>query len=225
MRINKHPETYLALADLPEQTDIFYPWKPTFGSDFINENHRFYSTGDPSTLLKFRGKICGEDATKLYEMAYHSSGDILELGCLLGLSTYVMAQAVRDSGKATKIWSVDLVQTHIDGATQNLLERKVLDYVKFLRFDGGKSLVYFEKQKQKFGFVFVDHNHSFEANKEVCVNLPGVLLPGGFVFFHDFVHRANKTGDYGVHKACHECLTGFEFYGVYGVGALYRYVQ
>lgn len=46
------------------------------------------------------GFLRREDALKLYELSYFATGDILELGSYQGLSTSILAQAVRNSGQS-----------------------------------------------------------------------------------------------------------------------------
>jgi len=77
--------------------------------------------------------------------------------------------------------------------------------------------------------VFVDHSHSYEAVYGVCRELGTVLSKGGFCFFHDFNDARNRDTedkDYGVYQAVVGGLNPeeFEFCGVYGCAALYRFV-
>ena len=57
--------------------------------------------------MGIEGWLWREDALKLYEMAYFARGNILELGCYHGLSTALLALALRNARRGHKLLSVE----------------------------------------------------------------------------------------------------------------------
>jgi hypothetical protein len=72
----------------------------------------------------------------------------------------------------------------------------------------------------RFGFMFVDHAHTYEAVKAACERMPSVLRPGAFIAFHDFFGR-----NFGVYPAARDTLANarFPFYGLCGCMGVYRH--
>jgi predicted O-methyltransferase YrrM/glycosyltransferase involved in cell wall biosynthesis len=217
----------------PAQLGIRIPsYRPTFNFDsFINQRHRSFSTcalQDRVTIdVGIPGWLRQEDALKLYEMAYFAEGDILELGCYQGLSTTILAQAVRDSGVEKSIVSVDLEQTHLMSAEKQLAARGLGRYVRVVAGDGAAVCQSLVHKQQRFGFAFVDHSHRYVDVVEICQLLSGLISDGGFCLFHDFNDGRNNDPsqtDYGVAQAVQDSLSAseFDFYGIFGCTALYR---
>ncbi len=93
--ITKQPETFLRLEELGSQ---FPRYQPTFelDKDFIKSRDTFFSNAKLNGgLIQIRtrkwfgsiidGRLRLDDALKLYEMAYYTTDNILELGSYHGL--------------------------------------------------------------------------------------------------------------------------------------------
>ena len=222
--MKKYPETYLQLKELgsriPEYRQTYI-----FEGDFIDDYHKYLNDcgykGDLIQLNNIEGWLRKEDALKLYELAYFCKRDILELGTYHGLSTYIIAQAVKRSSNKNFIFSVDISFDCQSKARQNL---KGFD-INFVCEDAMNAI---KCMKRKFGFVFIDHSHAYDPVCKICGVIDELLLPGGFCLFHDWNDERNKTGDpdYGVYQAVEDCLRKeFEFWGVFGCTALYRLIS
>jgi predicted O-methyltransferase YrrM len=191
------PETWRALDELgpPVPYD-----KSVFG--FVGSPTAFHRTlqdaptgrfGVPILIdLGIDGYLQREDALILYETALSASADILELGTHKGLSTSILAQALRDRGSGS-IETVD-----IDAAT-SAIARQNLDAagwgsspVTFTVADATKRLDEMIAAGRKFGMAFIDHWHGYDATYDAASRLHRLLLPGGFVVFHDFLDPANR---------------------------------
>ncbi len=126
-----HVETFLNKKDLGSKIP---PYQPNFdfSGALIDSYHKTISESSPTdnSLVriknrKFFGKVIPgwlrrEDALKLYELAYFTKGDILELGPYNGLSTSILAKAVRNSGQPKQICSVDLDSSYVKATMRNL---------------------------------------------------------------------------------------------------------
>src|SRR5512139_4237922 len=136
----KHTETFLELDKLGSQ---FPTYQPTLKLDtkFMQLRDEFFSRIEMNGgLIKMKNrKYFGEyiqgwlrrdDALKLYEMAYYAKDDILELGSYHGLSTTIMANAIRQSPLKKKIHTVDLQPQNINLTNKNLRKAGVAKYVE-----------------------------------------------------------------------------------------------
>jgi predicted O-methyltransferase YrrM len=160
-------------------------------------------------------------------MAYYSAGDILEPGSYHGLSTSILAQSTRNSPRRKHIDTVDLDPGNVRATMATLRSQGLHRGVTASCEEAAAALRRFASQGRQFGFIFIDHSHSYDAVYQVCRELEQVTLVGGFCLFHDFNDPRNgdpDAGDYGVYQAVRDGLDGdrFEFYGIYGCTALYR---
>lgn len=234
-----------------------------FAGPFINDEHAWWSScpatgvkvgkrprrpeslGDPAYDARdIPGSLRRADALKLYEMAYFSGGDVIDLGTSFGLSCSIMAAAMQRAGARGVVDTVD-----IDPNTQKFARLSVgrlpcADRVKFHLVDAGRFLAEYSSGARKAAFVFVDHSHSYDRVVEVARLLGDVVSPGGFVLFHDYndwrnsdpsdpgfadlwrslpAGRSLEENCYGVHRAVQDGLPGtFAFHGVFGCTALFR---
>jgi SAM-dependent methyltransferase len=197
---------------------------------YINDHHRFFADCPaipPDCLIDIGipGWLRREDALKLYEMGFHASGHILELGCYQGLSACILARAVLDANSASRITTVDLDSVSLNQASQHLMPfGSIVDVVCAEAKSACTSLL---DVGRTFSFIFVDHSHTYRDVAAVCRFLPRLLTSGGFVLFHDFNDRRNNDADeneYGVSDAVLNTLdmNEFEFFGIFGCSALYR---
>lgn len=215
------------------------PYRPNYPlkGQYINEQHAFYVTAPRNRHLidlGIPGWLRVEDALKLYELAYFSTGNVLELGTNRGLSTSILARALIDAGRGHRLTTIDIQPSFIDQAKAELEERKLDDVVDFLCGDAATFLEQFEAEGTRFGFAFIDHSHAYEPVLRACQALGQLLLPGSFALFHDYTDRRNtlrrnigESGEeYGVFAAIQDGLSQdmFEFYGCYGCcGLFYRH--
>jgi cephalosporin hydroxylase len=235
--ITKHPETFLKLEELGRQ---FPRYQPTFelDKDFIRSRDAFLLNAQQNGgLIQIRtrkwfgstigGRLRLDDALKLYEMAYYTTGNILELGSYHGLSTMVMAHAINKSPQKKKIFTVDLQPQSVNTTNKNLRSAGLKRFVNALCGDASAIIKQFSDHNQKFQFVFIDHSHAYEPVYAVCQVLQNIIVPGGFCLFHDFNDARNRetsNNEYGVYQAVRQGLNpnAFDFYGIYGCAALYR---
>jgi SAM-dependent methyltransferase len=237
--MNVNQQSFMQLGELGSR---FPSYERTFEfpGEFINESHKFFSTCPlrEGILIDIRdrttagsiieGWLQRADALKLYEIAYFVTGDILELGSYHGLSTSILARAACDSPHKKNIFSVDLDSENVKMTNQHLLELGLKSNVITLCGDALYTMKELGLEGARFAFVFVDHSHSYEPVHSVCRNLADVLQPGAFCLFHDYNDARNRESvgeDYGVYQAVVGGLDSdrFEFYGIYGCAALYRF--
>jgi len=173
-----------------------------------------------------RGWLRREDALKLYELAWHARGDILELGCYHGLSTSILARAVHATDRTRRIHTCDLRADRVKHTLRNVARFGLGRYVHAEALDAIELTRRFADAGRQVEFAFVDHSHAYEPVLQVCRLLDRVIAPGGFVYFHDFNDARNhrENPDYGVFQAVMDGLSpeAFEFWGTYGCAGLYR---
>ncbi|MCB1500224.1 MAG: class I SAM-dependent methyltransferase [Bauldia sp.] len=205
-------------------------YRPTIGKDFINERHRGYSVYPTRDGVAIDHPVFGwlrrGDALKLYEMAYFSPGDILDLGTHKGLSSTVMAEAVFDAGSGASIVTLEINEEYSGVARRAHRERRLTN-IDYRVGDAAKHLDTFVGEGRKFGFAFVDHSHRYGPTKEACIRLGKLLMPGGFVLFHDYADPRNAdpgNDEYDVVRAVRDHLPpSFRFAAMSGCCALYEF--
>lgn len=236
--LERHPESFLRLDALGS---VIPPYRPTYrwSGEYIDDRHRAVGTSDLddfSLVLRRTGRVLGwpiggwlrrEDALKLYELAYFAPGDILELGCYHGLSTSILSEAARRGRVRKRIDSVDLSPRSVAMTRVNLFRQGLLRGVKVHEGDATAFVRARRAEGRRYAFAFVDHSHAYHPVHEVCCELFAIVSPGGFCLFHDWNDPRNydvADADHAVHQAVVNGLhpRHFEFYGVYGVTALYR---
>jgi GT2 family glycosyltransferase/glycosyltransferase involved in cell wall biosynthesis len=228
-----HPQTRVECNELGRAR----PYQPTItGFDqFINDQHRYYHECPTKGILidvGIEGRLRREDALKLYEMAYYATGDILEFGTFFGLSTSILAEAVRDAGKGGRIVTMELGERYAEHARRTLTELKLSRYVEFMVGDADASCQKLVDAGRKFHFAFVDHSHAYEHVVKACRRVTQLLKPGAFCLFHDYNDRRNtdhigvgeSNNEYGVYSAVTDALDRevFDFYGINGCCSLFR---
>jgi predicted O-methyltransferase YrrM len=225
----RHADSWVSLADLGCRR----PYKPTFGTrPFVNEAHQRFATcptTDGVTIdVGITGSLRREDALKLYEVAYHAAGDVLDLGTGRGLSASILGEAVLASGRRASVVSVERDRRRVERARENLAEWGLGRVVALVCDDAPEVCRRLTDEGRRFGVVFVDHSQTYRDVLAICELLPGLLVAGGFVLFHDFNDRRNRldaSSDYGVFQAVQDGLPidSFSFYGAFGCTALYRF--
>ncbi len=214
------------------------PYQPNYPIEesYINAQHASYASAPMKGALidlGIPGWLRVEDALKLYELAYFSAGDVLELGTHQGLSTSILARALIDAGHGHRLVTIDMEQVYIDKARAELAARQLDGDVEFLCGDAGPFLDQFMAEGRTFGFAFIDHSHAYGPVLKASQSLGQLLSPGSFALYHDYVDRRNtmrcdvgESGkEYGVVAGAQDGLATdlFEFFGCYGcTGLFYR---
>jgi predicted O-methyltransferase YrrM len=85
-------------------------------------------------------------------------------------------------------------------------------------------------EEKTFGFIFVDHWHGYEATHSAVIRATRLLLPGGFVMFHDYNDPSATLPDHPdkVFQAVTDAVGGdsrFQFCCVVASGGVWRYKQ
>jgi len=206
------------------------PFVPTYKyeGEYINESHKSYAG---RTLMEtgIAGWLSPEDALKIYELSFYSSGDILELGTYKGLSLSVIVQALKDSDLNI---ACDTVDTNAE--TTREAEEGISDLFNILpdvSFHINNCVLFMDTaiiQKIKYGFIFVDAGHGYKNTYATAMRVGKLLVPGGFALFHDYTDGRNfsKTSYYRVYQAVNDALLvdgRFVYCGVFGCSALFRY--
>jgi predicted O-methyltransferase YrrM len=179
--------------------------------------------------IGIEGWLLPANAMKLYELAYFTGGDILELGTFKGLSTSILAHAVHNQGRQLSIVTADLHAHFITEAKAGMSARKQpgRENVHFFVSEATQFVSDLADQKRKFEFVFVDHSHRYEHVLATAKKLHLVTKPGAFCLFHDFNDPRNADAsneDYGVYQGVTDGLskTDFHFYGIFGSAGLFQ---
>ena len=208
------------------------PYGPTHGfhGPFVNDRHAALAScplRDGHLVdVGLPGWLRREDALKLYELAYFSSGPILELGTYHGLSTSILAQAQSDSGRGAEIVTVDVDASNLGSARDNLERLGMTGHVRFVHEDAVRFCQRASQEASIFDLVFVDHDHGYESVLGVCRELAQLTAEGGYCLIHDWLDPRNLGEDatYGVARGTRDGLDQRRMVlcGVYGVAALYR---
>lgn len=234
--MHRHPESFLGPAALGTQ---FPPYRPTFSfaGEYIDDFHASIGAAAKGSALinldeilktEIKGWLRRADALKLYEIGYFTDGDILELGSYHGLSTCILSKANQNSGASKRIYSVDLSAQSCAKTIESLKAAQLDDGVETHCSDAAEAVRDLARHGRRFQFVFIDHSHAYQPVYDVCQLLPEVIGPSAFCLFHDFNDRRNEDpaqADYGVYRAVMDGLNSafFEFCGIYGCTALYRF--
>ena len=119
----------------PHEIGTSYPqYRPTYRywGKYIDRFHRYLAkaptVGEGLVQLRnfeptgelINGWMTHPEVLKLYELAYFADGDLLEIGCYQGLSTFISAKAIRHSSKPRVIYSLDLFEEALRFARWNV---------------------------------------------------------------------------------------------------------
>lgn len=230
MDVTAHPETWLDWIELGSKG---MGYQPTYRgpSEYINAYHESFAhcetSGGLAIAAEIPGKLRRADALKLYELAYHARGDILELGCEKGLATSIMARAIRDSGHGSLIYAQDAKSPNTIATKRNLTDRDLGDLARTHTGDAALYCRELIEHGRRFSLIFIDHASEYGPMRAVCSLLDRLVETGGFALFHDYNDKRNQdpgATDHGVGLAVQKDLNLelFEFYGIYGCVGLFR---
>jgi predicted O-methyltransferase YrrM len=231
----KHADRYLELSELGKPM----PYLPTheFNGDHLNDRHASYSTCPMGAMgieacidIGIEGYLQRADALKIYELAYFSDGDVLELGTHKGLSTSIISSALTENTEADDarvLETVDIDKAFSKVARKNNANTPGQKGIQYHVMDAAAMMDKMIKAERKFGFIFVDHWHGYDATKDAAVRVDKLLKPGGFVLFHDYNDPSNADPKhvYGVYQAVEEVIVKsgqYEFCGNYGCCGLFQ---
>ena len=183
----------MSLAILQNSTKTSPDYLPTWQSStegsetdpFVSEEHAQIE----AKVEGIHGKLHPVDEKKLYELAFQAAGDILEIGCLHGRSTTILSLGLRASGREHSLHSVDISEENIGLAKANVLG--VVPGAK-LRFHLGKSAKVVPTLRHRFAVAFIDGNHRYAPVKADLLAVDPKLVPGGFLFLHDYYDSRNQ---------------------------------
>jgi hypothetical protein len=193
-----------------------------YAPSFIDEG--FVSDRQPGLvdeLSEVRGKLEPGDHMKLYEAGFFARGRIVEVGRLAAKSTIILGLGNRDAGRDDPIYSIETYAKGLEDAERNLRQFDLLDRVTLVQ---GDSAIQLTRLPAPFDVVFVDGDHSYGGVIRDLSSLRGRVARGGLVLFHDYYHRANDSGEYGVRRAVDEtaALLGISFRGRSGGIAMFE---
>jgi predicted O-methyltransferase YrrM len=171
------------------------------------------------------GWLREEDALKLYELAWFSSGPALDIGTYRGKSAILMAQALHDAGRAGPIVSLDVDRDALRAAAALAAERGLEDRVALVRGTAGQ--LFRSVPGLRPALVFLDGDHSRRGVARDLRALEPQVPAGGLMLFHDYYDARNadpSEPDYGVVQGVEESWVPrqCEFAGVFGCCALFR---
>jgi hypothetical protein len=178
--MHRHTDTFLTAEEIGT---TFPPYRPShaFPGEYIDEFHSVIGSSAQGPALINLDQMLGfaldgwlrrADALKLYELAYFANGDVLELGSYHGLSTCILAKALRSSGRGRRILSVDLSLANSKKTTESLEAAGLQELAMTLCCDAATALKELGQKRQRFALVFIDHSHSYRPVYEVCRQLP-----------------------------------------------------
>jgi SAM-dependent methyltransferase/predicted O-methyltransferase YrrM len=229
------PELRLGPREFPGLDDLgraISPYRPAFArsGDFIDGSHRAIGpVGDSAAMMRsdIPGLLRVADGLSLYEFAYHAGGDILELGASGALSTSILCRAVRNSRSGVQVVAVDASPAR-HRETSGILSDRALDHCyRGLVGNAAPILSDLARHGRQIGFAFIDFAQSYEAVKGACDLLTGLMIPGGFMLFHDFDDVRNRTEleHFGIYRAVRDYVQdteGAAFLGMVGCCAIVR---
>jgi predicted O-methyltransferase YrrM len=109
---------------------------------------------------------------------------VIETGTNRGVSTIVLAQALKDLGAGTRVLTVELQESLVATARQNVAHAGLGDYVEFHTGDGLEFLSGLRERIEYVDFALIDDDHSFEhVAAEIDLVCPLVAKRRGKAYF------------------------------------------
>lgn len=232
-KLNQNIESFVPY-DKTGASAAAYKKTYNFDGQFINDTHKSYNDaptddGGVCVDLGVEGWLQKSDALKLYELAYFSKGNILELGTHQGLSASIMAAGLSDAGSNSIIETVDIDQESVSIGENYVAGRSGAEKINFNLGDATEFLIKLIADRRMFSFVFIDHWHGYRSVFDAAMMTKKILMKGGFVCFHDYNDSRNPEpttiDEYGVYQAVADAVMtdhNFMFFGVFGCCGLFR---
>ncbi len=171
----------LELLFYSEKYDREYRPSYDWGAATLGDRHERIA----DAVWHIPGWLAPEDALKLYELAYFSTGPILEIGMYCGRSTTILATAVADRGSAVPIISIDTDPFALSMTMRSLKMHNVEDRV-ILACSSIQAFVYAMPSLAP-SLVFLDADHAEAAVRADVDTLRQCAQPGTLLMFHDYL--------------------------------------
>jgi cephalosporin hydroxylase len=144
-----------------------------------------------SGIKNISGWTWRADLQTLFELAYYSPGDVLEIGYNCGRSTVAIAMGLREANdQERELVTLDhmrcpeVVRRHL----KRIYPPKLTSVIRM------ESTKFLKKDKRQYGFVFVDGGHRTEQVTAELKLLHSKIVRGGFLACHDcYTHRDNPN--------------------------------
>lgn len=115
---------------------------------------------------------------------------VVETGTNQGVSTIVMAQALKDLGVTAKVRTVDISESVVGIAKRNVEEAGLTDRVEFNVRDSVEFLSELVEEVERIDFLFLDDNHTTEhVVKELDVVVRKIAPKNGKIYFDNTTGR------------------------------------
>jgi predicted O-methyltransferase YrrM len=130
------------------------------------------------------GMLYPADAQKLYELAWHAEGPILEIGTHKGRSTVLLATAQRDSGKENLVVTMDISHDFLAEARATIAAAGLGPRVVVVQ--GTRGALAGALPPMTPALVFVDGDHTYDGVARDLAALEAIVPAGGVIAMHDF---------------------------------------
>lgn len=168
----------------------------------LYDRETLYVNSYQEKLIKEGGHLGNPDTAMFYELCFHARDPIVELGSGgMGDGGYLIGKAIRHGGYGTHFYTVDTTEhLAVQAAKRAVMAAPNLLAVPVVSKSWNAPTVI----KEEPGLVFVDASH---AEKDVAMDIRAwkdLILPGGFLVFHDLWSTRNDNPDwpdYGVKQA------------------------
>jgi predicted O-methyltransferase YrrM len=119
---------------------------------------------------------------------------IVETGTSIGLSTVILAQALKDTGARGVIYTVDINKESVERARRTIEDAGVSAYVRLHAEDSIAFLASLVKSVPCIHFALLDGNHEYAyVKKEFSIIYPRVVACGGKVYFDNTVCDIDRS--------------------------------
>ena len=115
---------------------------------------------------------------------------VVETGTNWGVSTIVMAQALKDLGTKARVRTVEMNELLVEKAKRNVADAGLSDHVEFHVDDSLAFLSRLADEVDTFDFVFIDDDHGAEhVIKELAIVCPKITPGNGKIYFDNTTGR------------------------------------
>ncbi|MGH2953106.1 MAG: class I SAM-dependent methyltransferase [Solirubrobacterales bacterium] len=125
-----------------------------------------------------------EDSQKLYELAWFSPGDVVEIGTFRGRAAATMAMALETASNPARVISLDIDATALEHTASGLAAAGLAHRVTLAR--GTADTVLSRMPELRPGLVFVDGDHSYRGVMRDLTAIEPLVPNGSIVVLHDY---------------------------------------